>query len=684
MIYHNNIPYCMSVVLEQGSGSGSGSGAPLPTTLENMTDGSEWYYCDNTWLPAFKAINGVYYVGALGKASEIWNLFRTVWLETSDIPAVWGPGEWSGMTNAEQIYINNLVATDGGEDARVAEQSQYNTYVCTAQDARGDWCFNSYFKTGSTVISWTPNGYADYGGPMGANGIHVICASRPSHIEGVFEGRKPLKIYANTEFLDYIDQYPDDYQAWYDNWADLCTPFTYSESQWLDNYFTIVQNGQTLGWYDSVLENIYGKYLILSHNNSVVAEIPYWKEDKLYTNIGTNMTASTVTKTGTVTYNGVTKSYSITQDPISYTMKAKFTKIITDDVYGTGGFNVQSIWPFRCDGWMWDENEQAKFKYLISCIKRIRIYDETASPLQWREWNMADPDTGLDRIFGYNWDSAMREDHVWMPWVFMLDPYTWGGTHHSKVNVEWCIENVVLGEHTGTDFSGNTRTFNVSGQDVEPCVHPLVAYDDGLEHSWDPSTSTVTNYQDFGGVINEMQAETDWCISSACSEQLSTSVRLNAANEWPRFIPLSIGGSAMNRSLKTIQLDNLKKINEWIIGEERYPYVTNVIINGTFENNVSNLINNDGWDGKTTIWYNSTSRSPFDYEWAGTDGWFLNVHGVEKLYLHPTIYAMTNHGFNDEVTGWESGVLDDWVNNGGEIYELPNNWKTLVPNIIPD
>ena len=181
-----------------------------------------------------------------------------------------------------------------------------------------------------------------------------------------------------------------------------------------------------------------------------------------------------------------------------------------------------------------------------------------------------------------------------------------------------------------------------------------------------------------------MQGETDWCLSSACSEQLSTTTRLNNAPEWPRYIPLSIGGNAMNRSLKTLQLDNLNNINEWITGEERYPYVTNVIINGTFENNVSDLINNDGWDGKTTIWYNSTSRSPFNYEWAGTDGWFLNVHGVEKLYLHPTIYAMTNHGFNGDVTGWESDVLDDFVNNGGEVYELPNNWKTLVPNIIPD
>ena len=146
---------------------------------------------------------------------------------------------------------------------------------------------------------------------MGANGIHVICASRPSFIEGVEDGRKPSKIYANTEFLDYIDQHQDEYQNWYDNWADLCTPFTYSESQWLDNYFTIVQNGQTLGWYDSTLENIYGKYLILSHNNSVIAELPYWKEGKIVTNIGANMTASTVTKTGTVTYNGVTKSYSV-------------------------------------------------------------------------------------------------------------------------------------------------------------------------------------------------------------------------------------------------------------------------------------------------------------------------------------------------------------------------------------
>jgi hypothetical protein len=110
--------------------------------------------------------------------------------------------------------------------------------------------------------------------------------------------------------------------------------------------------------------------------------------------------------------------------------------------------------------------------------------------------------------------------------------------------------------------------------------------------------------------------------------------------------------------------------------------VKNVVLN--------NFHNESGWynwfrlDNDTlnpdglTVFYNNPTRERFD-----DTNWFMGVYPrCTKLYLHPTIYAMNKHGFDGTVPGWTEQQLQDFLDNGGQLYEMPNNWRTLIPNYI--
>jgi hypothetical protein len=114
-------------------------------------------------------------------------------------------------------------------------------------------------------------------------------------------------------------------------------------------------------------------------------------------------------------------------------------------------------------------------------------------------------------------------------------------------------------------------------------------------------------------------------------------------------------GGMMTRGLKYLVYNNIDR------GEGFYDWI-NV-------ENWDNTFSNEG-----ILFYVNPERQRFD-------NWFLGCSVVPHvIYLHPDIYAMTNHGFDDTLTGWEPWRYSDA--GSPEIRELPENWRELVPNYI--
>lgn len=612
----------------------SGECLPPPNGIENLTLRNSKLNVDNTWLPYFGITDGTIRIGTPdgdGGGSRFWNSsVNTVYLETTDVPVKFWETGWTNLESIEQLHIDNTNARWGADVGADNAIRLYNTQYCSFIDKTHNVSSaitsNKYFPANANIINWVPNGTVRCGWLIGRTNI-VLCGAniQPDNLDTA--NGMPLKIYHNADAI---------LTAPFSEAGITCDIqlFEKEYTEWLNDYFIINQNGATLKWYEDTITNVGGKYVRLYNNNNIVGEIPYWKDDEITTNIGTNLTASDVTKTGTITYQGTTKSYSLTQEAAVRTIKARiYMNIVEQDGKTYNNFNV---WPYgvtfgMCEG----DPRQAT---AINSIKRIRY--KKASDSQWSTMTLPTPQELLQRAedLGYNcygpfelYTLQLQESGYYdIEWCLIPDlpnnyDHNWYRICFTNNKVYYDYENHYLESKYNEDvYNSNTPW--------------IVAFDAGGQY-----LGVIDRYRD-DPIIREYD---DWqCTLDSYS--LSDGGQL-----WD-----VTSGGILTRQVKNIVLNNFHNESGW------YNWVR---ID-------SDTLNPDG----LTVFYNNPTRERLD-----DTNWFMGVYPrCTKLYLHPTIYAMTNHGFDNTVPGWNDWQLDDFLNNGGQLYELPNNWRTLIPNYI--
>lgn len=631
MVYKNGIPYDISYQVTDKD-------CPEPPNgIEKVNDTSSFdvkFKVDSSWLPYFTVTDAEIKIGKRWSGKDynntvFWNTIQELWFEATDLP-VNIAGEMMGM---EQLYIYNNARW--GQMSGTANTGVFNgcNYV-TIKDNNNDVSYGTYYfpNAKETYCLWVPNGTAitHCEGTSNFNIKNIVYCAKNITVSNNENSSADSTIYYNDDAI-LSSTFEDA------NFTGTIIPFAKDETEWLENYFNITQNGQTLPWNTSNIENYFGKYIRLRNNNNIVGEILYWKLDTITTEIEQNLTDYPVTRTGTVTYGSLSQNYSITLDPVNISVKARL-------YFNTesGTYSLFSVWPYRYDIWVGNIEEMGEEEYnrWTTALKSIKLLKyKPVESSTWTTYTIPTPEQLLD------------DRGNWQEYVNLSDMISLNIDNDGYYDVEWVIDYAqVFSVISGENYQFMLRNKKISSDkqsrsenaDTQDANHP---YEISCTYHNDYLYCGRMNWWDQGiynTIFNNLSDAT--CYTR-------TGVLKDFVVEWSPF-----GGWESNTYLKDVVYENC---------------TGNTEVRGLI------YVENDEFSTDGTLWYASSARIPFNE---------TPICGVQPaphtIYLHPTIYAMTNHGFDDTVRGWESSVLDDFINNGGTLLELPTNWRELVPNYI--
>lgn len=628
MVYKNGIPYDISYQVTDKD-------CPeIPNTIDliNTYEPGLKTRIDNTWLPLLKAVDGEIRIGTRGEYpnSEIWGIAGEIFLESADVPiTVYGT-----FGRAEQVYIYNQaqwgIITNEGRYPYSTNAKR--VFIRDDQSIRIVGNDTTPNQTKDLYVAWVPNATADIGAVSAWNDTCkniVICAKNIEMWSGENVLTQSQTLYHND---DAVFMYDTD-----QNYKGTLVPFAKAETEWLENYFKIEQDGHTIEWYEDTISNGYGKYVRLKKNNVNLAELMYWKDGEIEEEIGKNLTDNTVTKTGSITLGELTKTYSITQKPIERTIKARmyFNPVEQDGHL----FNNFCIWPFD---WAFGVAE-AGVSSRLNCIERIRY--KAVEDTTWT--NMSIPTA--QELKSKSIEIANHDNENILT-LFTIEINTAG-----YYDVEWTYYPEEL--------------WNLGRAGNNECARIILSdrkyYYNTVDHYYE-----LKQHEEMGldtPFVASIDVGQQWCTKSAGVVGDGQNIYIRDWDDNPRMETLSIGpsqrmttathsvGGMITRGLKYIVYNNLYR------GNQHYDWV-----------------GCENWDGKFSnegiLFYVIPERQKFD-------NWFLGCSAVPHIiYMHPNVYAMTNHGFDDTLQGWEQWRYSDA--GSPEIRELPENWRELVPNYI--
>lgn len=606
----------------------------IPNTLDliNTYEKGLKTRIDSSWLPLLKAVDGEIRIGTADgyPNTSIWSAASEIFLESTEVPVT----VYGRFPGAEQVYIYNQA--QWGILTNIGNYSyQSNTrrvFIRDDQATREVGNDSVPHQTKDLYVGWVPNATAcfqavdAYGGSCKQL---VICAKNIRMWYGDWDAAKNQILYHNDDVV--FESRSDE------NYKGTLVPFAKAETEWLDNYFNIEQDGQTIEWYEDTISNEYGKFIRLKKNNTKVAELMYWKDGKIEEEIGLNLTDTAITRTGSITVGDVTKTYSITQKPMARTVKARmyFNPVEQDGK----NFNNFCVWPLSANFGVNDGNWNQTLQYFIK-IRYKAVGDTT--------WT----DMTLPTVQELKQKSNQVAGHEG---VQIIDLYTVEINTAGYYDVEWTFYPDEL--------------------------YSLMSQWDEYENRWIFSDRKM--WYDYTNQTYEVKENEDmylentpFVVSIDYGKQYVTdgigkhsyvdNFNIRDWDDNPRMETLSIGpcnaqpdrnlfGGMMGRGLKYLVYNNIQRGNghyDWVGCE-----------------NWDDVFSNEG-----ILFYVIPERQKFD-------NWFLGCSANPHIvYLHPDIYALSDHGFNGEVNGWDQSKYQEA--GSPELRELPSNWKTLVPNYI--
>lgn len=607
----------------------------IPNTLDliNTYEEGTKTRIDNTWLPLLKVVDGEIRIGHNTYSNtKIWAAVDEIFLEPTDVPVT----VYGDFGDAEQIYIYNQarwgIITNYG-------RYTYNAYtkrVFIRDDQATGFVGNDTTpnQTKDLYVVWAPNATAALGTVSAWNDVCKQLVACAKNIE-MYSGDNVL---TQSQTLYYNDD------AVFNNNADqtyrgTLIPFAKAETEWLDNYFNIEQDGSTIEWYEDTISNTYGKYVRLKRNNNVVAELMYWKDGEIEEEIGTNLTDTAITRTGSITVGDLTKTYSITQKPITRTVKARmyFNPVEQDGKM----FNNFCMWPFDANFGVNDSNWNQLVQYMV------KIRYKAVGSSTWTDMTLPTAaqlkQKSID-VAGY--DS-----------VSIIDLYTTEINTAGYYDVEWM--------YNADDLYSTIDQWD-SSQSQWRFTDRKMWYD-YTNHTYEVKTNEDMYLENTPFVIS-MDYGKQYGDEAIGKHGSTENFNIRDWDDDPRMETLSLGplvtagggrilfNGMMTRGLKYLVYNNVQKgangHYDWVHCENW----------------------NDVFRSQGILFYVTPERQRFD-------DWFLGCDVVPSvIYLHPDIYAMDNHGFDDTLTGWEPWRYSDA--GSPELRELPTNWRTLIPNYI--
>lgn len=632
-IYKNNVKYDFGYQIEDSQC------LPYPDTIDNFAKRVNYIDMDNSWLPYMQPVQGQIIFD-----DEVNRIVRNTWLTPEEYPVKINY-RFTGGWNINQIYINNNNTLWGsfgytwtaGTGFNDGGENHYITFIDELRQSNaGD--YDLYHTTSaSTLLSWIPNSEVHYfchytADNPGYERAAIINALDITDYAGnsQYPGRIYEKIYLNEELHETMRN------KWGQEYESHVIDYTAAETQWLDDYFAIKENGSTMCWYEDTLKTVFGKYIQLYKNGTLVGEEPYWMDDYVKTNIGVNLTNSSVVKTGSITIGQLTKNYSITQTAFERTLKFRFNIDVFEDDGWT--FDRFSIWPFLAWNWGGDSigqlyyNERPKFNLSLDMIKLIKY--KKASDSNWTVWQKPTSQELLDL--------ANSLTH---------DP---NGTSLSSLFTIQIPESGVYDIEIGYIDTLEVRN---AGIDTRPML-----FDGMWAYKTNEGIRSIVNHH----LDNQQDGANPWLLALDMGDQYAQYVWGDAGirvKEWNGDVWVD-----------SFSCSNIDKIYDYMGGLRD--------CNALYKNvSYTNVYRNGGhydWVNQCTdsLFYNIPERQK-----GGS--WFLSTGGnFTKLYLHPDIYALPNYGFDGTAEEWNNDVLQSFYDRGGQIYELPQNWKTLIPNYI--
>lgn len=629
MVYKNGIPYDISYQVTDKD-------CPeIPNTIERLSDNSgKFLVLDNSWLPYLTIRAGEYLFDSYNRL----NSFDTIKLIPNDVPAGCqldlGGARLDQNTKSSQILIDNRNARWGAVHLTGADTNLLNLAVIDEKfTGYTQWAHSGDIKT---RLLWIPNGTISnvcHWTPENNTGIAIINAL---NMGGVAGGDNPSKIYETIYLNEELHQKMLDEASfeWITYYEPRTIEYAADETEWLEDYFVIDQDGQTVNWYDNILTGEIGKYIRLMKNSTLVAEKCYFKEDELSEDIDVNLSDTAVTKTGSVTVGQMTKTYSVVQGPIIRTLKARiYFNPVTED---GKDFNNFCIWPFYFDTGVRD----SRFSQFVNSIKKIRY--KAASASAWTDAHVYTYAELVQRAESLGGDIAMTE------------AYTLQITTPGYYDIEWMYDAALLKNTSWDDWNW-----------PHPCLTDAKTYYNYEEHYRE------TKWRE------DMYLTDPWIASVDFGDQYINNVSINwndiYLREWddnPNMETFSFGQATVPQNgfvLSGILTRGLKYL---VYNNVSNPYGCNFI-------NIENW--NSTFSNEGTLFYNCSTRQPFNDWWLGIN---TGTRIAATIYLHPDVYSLTNHGFDNTVNGWNEDKYNEMLNQGIQFLELPSNWKTLIPNYI--
>lgn len=627
-IYKNNVKYDFGYQIEDNECPQN------PNTIERLSDNSGKYLAlDNTWLPYLTIQAGEYLFNSNNKLGS----FNALKLIPDDVPV--GCYFESGANfpqdvNSSQILIDNRNARWGAAHLTGADVNLLNLAIIDEQfTGYTQWAHSGDIKT---RLLWLPNGTISnvcHWTPENNSGIAIINAL---NMGGVAGGDNPSKIYETIYLNEELHQKMLDESSfdWITYYEPRTVEYAADETEWLEDYFVIDQDGQTINWYDNILTGEIGKYIRLMKNSTLVAEKCYFKEDELSEDIGVNLTDTAVTKTGSVTVGQTTKTYSVVQGPIMRTLKARiYFNPTTED---GKDFNNFCIWPFYFDTGV----SESRFLPFVNSIKKIRY--KAASASNWTDAHVYTYTELVQRARSLGGDIAMTE------------AYTLQITTAGYYDIEWMYDAALI-KNTSWD----------DGNWPHPCLTDAKTYYNYEEHYRE------TKWRE------DMYLSDPWIASIDFGDQYvnyvssyATDIYLREWDDNPRMETVSFGSANVPSNTSLLSGILTRGLKYLVYNDLNNPYGCNII-------------NIENWDSKFSnegiLFYNCSTRQPFNDWWLG-----IGTGGriAATIYLHPDVYALTNHGFDNDVNGWNEDKYNEMINQGIQFLELPSNWRELVPNYI--
>lgn len=614
----------------------SGESLPKPNTIERLSDNSGKYLTlDNTWLPYLAIGTGEYLFNNNNKLGS----FNALKLIPGDVPVgcYFEPGvQFPQDVNSSQMLIDNRNARWGATHLTGTNVNLLNLAIIDEEfTGSTQWAHSGDIKT---RLLWIPNGTIGnvcHWTPVNNTGIAIFNALDMGGIAGEAGARVYKTIYLNEELHQkMIESGSSEWDSYYE---PRTIDYTAAETEWLEDYFIIEQDGQSIEWYEDTISNEYGKFIRLKKNNTKVAELMYWKDGKIEEEIGLNLTDTAITRTGSITLGDVTKTYSITQKPMARTLKARmyFNPVEQDGK----NFNNFCVWPLSANFGVNDGNWNQTLRYFIKIRYKAAgdttwttITSPTASELRQKSTQIAGHD-GVQIIDLYTVE-INTAGYYDVEWTFYADELYSLMSQWDEYQNRWIFSDRKMW------YDYTNQTYEVKeNEDMYLENTPFVV-------SIDYGKQYVTDGIGKHGYVDNFNIR-DW-------------------DDNPRMETLSIGpcnaqpdrnlfGGMMGRGLKYLVYNNIQRGNghyDWVGCE-----------------NWDNVFSNEG-----ILFYVIPERQKFD-------NWFLGCSANPHIvYLHPDIYALSEHGFNGEVNGWDQSKYQEA--GSPELRELPSNWKTLVPNYI--